>query len=507
MPTREFDQDFRQLLEGDLYLFSKYGLEYNQESYLELGFHYLISLFLSVDTHTRKQLELPRAFLKTTLAVEDNATWKAVNKPDYVRALFRCDVVDNAMKSIAKVKSYFESSEMLHRLWSNVVPNFGKVRWSDKCAEVRRKHKWPEGTFQAAGRGTKLVHQHFTHYFEDDLLVPKKDDLTGEEMIPSRDDVRKAIGAHKLAEPLLVNPTCEIVNVQNRWSEWDLVRHIMDNEPWFLRYHKACVKEPDNWPNSEPTYPLRFSTEILKGVEMRAGSYVFSTQYLGKPYDVEKMVFRLEWLQIYKEAPENLSVYLLTDAALGESKRADYSVAMVMGLTPDRHFYILDYIRGHLDPTDFINHIRGLNYRWHPIAIGVEKFALDKTIGHFLGKYPELNVVPVGRNKGESKDWHIRALIPVARDGRLHIRDDMNEFRTEYVEYRGEDSRNDLLDAAADIFKLGSFPEDEKAPKERGMFQLETILEELRGRRGGRLPFDYQLSPDFEEEYIEEEVF
>lgn len=506
MPTREFDKDFKKLLEDDLYLFSKFGLEYNQKSYLQLSFHYVISLFLSLVSLIRKQLELPRSFLKTTLAVENRSIWLAVKDPDWTRVLIRCDVVDNAIKSIRRIKSIFENSEMLQRLWPKVIPDFSdkKTKWSDKAAQLNRKTNWPEATFQAAGRGTKLVRQHFTNYVEDDLLIPKKDDLTGNEMIPSRDDVEKAIGAHKLAEPLLVNPTCEIVNVQNRWSEWDLVRHIIDNEPWYVRYHGASVKEPDKWPDSEPTYPSRFPIEILKGVEMRAGSYVFSTQYLGKPYDIERMAFRLEWLKTYEECPENVNTYIVCDPSFGQTKYADYSVVMVVSLGGYRDIYVRHYVRGRFDLKDFINYITTFYHdeTWNPIAVGLEKYHIEKALSLYMEEEPDVRIIPVKRNQGESKDLHIRSLIPLCRDGRLYIKDDMHELRTEFVEYPSGKS-NDLLDALADVLRIASFPMQPKPKPERGPFQLETILEELRNKRKGGLPFDYQLSPDLEEEIKE----
>ncbi|KKN72801.1 hypothetical protein LCGC14_0406560 [marine sediment metagenome] len=500
-------QDFRKLVENDLYLFSKYVLECNRDSYLNLDFHYPVSLFLTIETLKRKQYEAPRGFLKTTLAVEDKAIWHAVKNPDYERILFRSSVLPSAKKTLHSVKAYFEDSEMLQVVFSETIPPFDKThRWSDTLAEIKRKIAWPEGTFTAAGLGTTLPRQHFTRYFEDDLLIPKKDDLTGDQMVPSRSDVEKAIGEHKLAEPLLVNPSeNEICNVQNRWSEWDLIRHIMDNEPWFLRYRKASVIEPDKWPDSEATYSSRFPINTLKQIETRAGSYVFSTQYLGKPYDITKMSFKLEWINVYKEAPKGLNIYIVTDASLGQTKYADFSVAMVVGISPDRALYVLDYVRKHLDPTDFINEIRALNHLWKPLSIGVENFALDKTIGHFLAQHAELNIVPVKRNKGENKDLHIRSLIPVCRDGKLFIRDDMHELRSEIVEYPSG-KHDDLVDALADVLKIASYPTDKEKTEEPGMFSLEAILEELHNRQSGNLPFNYQLREEIPDEVFEEVI-
>lgn len=481
-------------------------LECSRDSYLELDFHYPVSLFLTIETLKRKQYEAPRGFLKTTLGVEDKAVWHAVRDTDE-RILFRSSVLPSAKKTVHIVKSYFEDSVMLQAVFPETIPPFDKShRWSDVLADIKRKNDWPEGTFTAAGLGTTLPRQHFTRYFEDDLLIPKKDDLTGTEMIPSRADVEKAIGEHKLAEPLLVNPSDnEICNVQNRWSEWDLIRHIIDNEPWFIRYRIASVTEPDKWPDSEPTYPFRFPITVLKQIEKRAGSYVFFTQYLGKPYDVTKMAFKLEWLNIYKEAPKDLNIYIVTDASLGQTKYADFSVAMVVGIAPDRALYVLDYVRKHLDPTDFINHIRALNQVWKALAVGVEKFALDKVIGHFLAQYPDLNIVEVTRNRGENKDLHIRSLIPICRDGRLFIRDDMYELRTELTEYPSG-KHDDLVDALADILKIASYPTEETKEEEPGMFSLEAILDELRNRKSGDLPFNYQLREDIEDEVFEEVI-
>jgi hypothetical protein len=112
-----------------------------------------------------------------------------------------------------------------------VIPNFNKTRWSDTCACLKRPENLPEGTFEAAGVGTSIIRRHYNRINEDDTIAPKHDELTGGEILPSRDDIEKAIGFHVLTIPLLITSDEDRRRViGTRWASYDLINYIMTHE-------------------------------------------------------------------------------------------------------------------------------------------------------------------------------------------------------------------------------------------------------------------------------------
>ena len=90
----------------------------------------------------------------------------------------------------------------------------------------------PEGTFEAAGVGTAVISRHFDLVIEDDTVSPAKDSLTGVMQQPTKAEIEKAIGWHRLVHPLLLHPSrSQILVIGTRWADKDLIG-------WILESHK-----------------------------------------------------------------------------------------------------------------------------------------------------------------------------------------------------------------------------------------------------------------------------
>ena len=162
---------------------------------------------------TRKQLTLPRSFVKTWLATIAYSIWIALPRleadeypsgispsdPFYnigpnIRILIASNVISNANKIIGLIRKTYERNTAMQILFPEVIPeNFNKTKWSDSEATIRRTEDYTESTFEAGGAGGSTISRHYDLIIEDDLIYAKKDDLSNSELQPNQEDIDKAI--------------------------------------------------------------------------------------------------------------------------------------------------------------------------------------------------------------------------------------------------------------------------------------------------------------------------
>ena len=133
-----------------------------RNDWLTTEVHLPLCNFLQAPYPLKKLVELPRGFLKTTVASVYYPIWRSLNNPS-IRCLITQNTFDNAAKRVHEIRSIFEKHELFRALYPELIPNFNSksVRWSDECAEINRPVTFPEGTFEAAGIGTKLTSRHY----------------------------------------------------------------------------------------------------------------------------------------------------------------------------------------------------------------------------------------------------------------------------------------------------------------------------------------------------------
>lgn len=490
---------------ADLFYLAKYVLEFD---FLIERFHKPICDFVQDMSIHRKLIRMPRSFLKTTICSQAFPIWLTINNPN-VRILLANMVYDNAAKNVHVVRKKWENCSRLRELFGELFPkgHSHSARWSDASAEIKRTADWAEGTYESIGVGGSKIGSHYNFIIEDDLVGAKKDSLSGLEILPNADDIQKAIGWHGLALNLLVNPKADyITNVGTRWGQYDLIRHIIDNQPKYKKWEIDAVEmdEKDGeiimrdgeW---VPTYPERFDLEQLEEVREEQGDYVFSMMYLGKPYNIEDMIFRDEWIKTFEGDCGEGNLYAGLDMAGitmtgSRSKRSDFSALGLAHINPDRDFKCTHYVRGKFNPTQILDHIFDFKDTYDFKWLAMEKFAYEQMIKHFIdernrdravqGKSPVI-VKPVKRPKGETKGMHIRILQPLAMAGKLYIRPWMRELRGEFREFTGKDTggHNDLLDLFADIFRNLTVPQHTLPKRVRDPFSLDSVMEELLEKR------------------------
>jgi predicted phage terminase large subunit-like protein len=495
------DKELRELALNSLYFFGRAILGFD---WLVRHVHGRIANLYEDPTNKRLQFTLPRGFLKTTFATITYSLWRVLPPRDeYVRIgkkdplhdpnariLIVQNTMDNARARVNVLRQIIEGNRLIRGLFPEIIPEsfFGtKTRWSDSRAQIRRVEQHPEATWEAAGVGTRLVSRHYTEIIEDDIIAPKKDDVTGTEAIPTRDDVEKAIGFHKSAISLLANPKDgRIINIGTRWAHYDVINYIETEQmPPFVQFKLAAVDD-----EGKAVYPERFDLDTLESIKHEQGTYIYSSQYLNKPYDTEKMVFHPGWFKSYQVEPEDMAVYMSVDPAISKRKKSDYSVVIVAGVTYDRGLYVLEYTRERLNPTELIQLILSTNRRRNPEKVIIETVAWQQALSHFTRKeamenYEYLPVVEFNpRNK---KEVRIRGLQPIAQRGKLYTKPQHTELRKELTDFPyGE--YDDLADALATIKIHARFPASPQEEVRKVGETLKDVLEEIRESRRTGMP-------------------
>jgi len=484
----------REVAKGSLFHTAKYVLGYKD---LTEEFHKPYCDFLQDLTVHRKQVEMPRGFFKTYIGSISFPIWVTMRFPN-VRFLLANMVFDNSAKNVHIIRGHWQSNVRLQKLFPEIVPvNFNKTRWSDSCADVNRTAIWGEGTYEAVGVGGTKIGSHYDFVMEDDLVAARKDQLTGLDILPNQEEIQKAIGWHGLAINLLINPKRGyIYNIGTRWGQYDLVRHITDNQPYYKRHVRKAVKVDDDGniifaKNGEwiPIFPEMFDNGVLKEIQTEQGDYLFSMMYLGKPYNVEDMVFRDDWIKD-KEEESVGNVYAGIDSGLTKKRGSDYTAIGVVVVTEDKDFCLEHMVRAKLNPTEIINKLFEIQESHHPRWFAMEKALHELVLQHYIKEknreriqkgLEAVVIKPIKRPKGESKAMHIRALQPMCMAGRFYIRPWMRAVRMEMREFvgKGTDVHDDILDMLADIFVGMSYPQHQVPKAVHDPNSVDAVLDEL----------------------------
>ncbi len=466
-----------------------------------------------------RQAEMPRSWIKTWIWTVGKAIWLTLPDEDElfreiypykgsnVRILIVSNVIDNAAKMVFKVKQEWMHNERLKAAFPELIPDFNKTRWSDHVAEVKRSLKATEGTYTAVGVGGSVISQHFDHIIEDDLIYARKDDFTGQELMPSQEDIDNAIGWHKLAFSLLANPQIGCIdNVGTRWAPQDLISYIRKFEKQY-RCFKITATRDAAWTIPDDSWCIwaeRYDKETLENICRTQGVRIFETQYLGKPRATEDIVFKKEQVVIHNalsDFPEGLEYRTIVDlAGWGDSRGVARNVIVTGAKDARNHVWVARLDVGRFTPTEVIH-----KYKEHSRQFGskihIEEIQYQRAVSHFsreemekTGEFFVQERLPYDGRK-DAKNLRIRALEPVISNGALHILPSMFALLEE-LEFYPYSKTVDILDCLGYLIRVAK-PSGivTVAPVVKSPFMMSEIEKELKknASSGCAYPFDFQL--------------
>lgn len=246
----------------------------------------------------------------------------------------------------------------------NFMANGGGVR--DDVAAVKHWETAAGGGLWAAGVGGPITGKGFHLGIIDDPLKNAEE--------ASSSTVNES---HQAWYPSTFytreEPGAAIVIMMTRWNESDLCGWLLsqeseDEEPerWHVVSFEAikedepiqipstCTLEPDNRAPGEPLCPERYSSEKLRKIAKRIGTYFWNALYRQRPTAREGNMFKLHQLPIVDVAPAGDKAKRVRYWDLGgsDSKKADYTVGCLLSRSDEGLYFVEDVERGQWSPKE-----------------------------------------------------------------------------------------------------------------------------------------------------------
>lgn len=376
----------------------------------------------------RKAVVMPRSFLKTTFAVR-YALWRATLRPE-IRVLLCSNIAANAEAKIRDVMGIVKGSQFYQACWPELIPNFAKDRWSILGANLRRKREYPEATFETAGIGKNLTGKHFNLIIEDDTIAPSKDDMSGEMIMPTREEIEKAIGFHKLTTPLLVSAGVdEKLVIGTRWAEDDLIQYILDSQAGGRDAYDqfTLTATVDGTDDGEAVYH-RVPRSALNEARAELGEYLYKTLYLNSPVRAVSGGFKAEWIKYYTDSPPGGSRVLCVDPAdppstkRGAGRTQDYTAFNISDFSP-AGLYIISSSRARLTGGDIIRQVLNMmdSGAATRFVVEINKHAhLEEAFRDEMNRRGRWHACQFVKHT-TPKDHRVGKLSPLAQSGRLYF--------------------------------------------------------------------------------------
>lgn len=480
------------------------------------------------DTPTKdKLIVLPRSHLKTTIIGTLYPLWRAVLNPD-IRILIVSNTKTNAGMTIKTIRGIIDGNPLFRACFPEVLPsNYSgeaarRNKWNDESANLFRPSgmQLPESTFEAIGIGGNIIRRHYDLQIEDDTVAPKKDEMKGEELLPSMDEIQKAIQFHKTLLPLMVDlNTGSRIVIGTRWASYDLINHVYtmeltDAEEERLGRERDPAKRGSGrfsvWdkPACDPDFTnvayKRNSVEIMRELAGSMGPYLFAALYRNDPLSLAHMTFKPEWVRYYDEgkAPvEDGMVIVCLDPAdppTGDPGQ-DYS-ALSACCHHESGLYVLEIDFGRYTEGTLIGKAVNMCQRWGATKLRVESNRYPHLAAGFRIEFAQRNhYIAVDEFKsGGRKEARILRLVPVMENGRLFMLSGMNELETQLQQFpRGK--HDDLIDSLSmhvdDLFRVERVLGESEKPKALppNTIAFKDIVRSMNPPNRGRLPFKRQL--------------
>ena len=282
---------------------------------------------------------------------------------------------------------------------------------------------------------------------------------------------------------------------------------------WDVLTYKAILD------NGKPLWPSRWP---IKKLEERKQFYIdsgvagkFYQEFMNQAKSPEDQIFQEEdindnyykgkikfdnesdswYLQLEDGTKPYVNIYIGVDPASTLSSRSDYSVIMVIGVTADNDYYIIEYWRKRVLPMECADEIFKIAKRYSPIRrINIETIAYQEMLRDYIMKRSKKEGLFLpGIHKGiknygnqKKKDRLFEGLQPMFKAGAVHLKKNMHEFIGELLDFP-KGSHDDCIDAfwLATQFAKGN-PSAGKAKKQKtkdGWFKRKKRYNWITGAR------------------------
>lgn len=323
------------------------------------------------------------------------------------------------------IKRELETNTFLKGLFPDILyedPQKQAPKWSlDDGLIVKRKGNQPTCTLEAWGLvDGQPTSKHFSVLIYDDVVTISS--VTSPEMIEKVTNGWRTslnLGSEQEGKPGRKR------YIGTRYHANDTYKTIIDSGTVKIReYFPTDLGKNDIEVAGKP---VLMTTEALLAKRASMGLYVYACQMLQNPQADKAMGFDTDWIMTYTmlKGNKNWNYYIIADPASSKKLGSDYTVLLVIGLAPDKNYYLVDGIRDRLNLTQRTKMLFDLIMKWNPKKIGYEKYGKDSDIEHIKYVQEERGYrFAVEELAGhQPKNDRIRRLVPIFESRRFYIPD------------------------------------------------------------------------------------
>jgi len=309
----------------------------------------------------------PRYTFKSGIVTVGYSLWRLIKNPN-LRILIYSDSATKAGGFLTGIKNHIEGKAPNSKFrdyyprWET-DPHNGK--WNESQINISiRKYKAVEPTIDTGGIETSKVGMHY------DLII--FDDIVSDVNVTTKAQMDKVYDCYKKSLSLL-KPGGDVILVGTRWHYGDTYGRLLAENREKENF-ETFITDAETTVDGELLYAsIGLDRKFLDYQRKEQGSYIFSCLYSNSPVDDATALFKINDFKYYEPNPkfhENMFITGTCDPA-GEGE--DFTAITVVGTDKEDNMYILDAVNKHLKPTQIVDNIIRLNYKW-----GFNRFIVER---------------------------------------------------------------------------------------------------------------------------------
>jgi predicted phage terminase large subunit-like protein len=242
---------------------------------------------------------------------------------------------------------------------------------------------------------------------------------------------------------------------------WDVVTHkaILDNGTplWPSRWPLKKLEERKQFYIDSGT-PAKFYQEYMNQAKSPEDQ-IFSETDINDGYYKGNIRFSEQYnswyLTLDDGRKEYVNIYIGVDPASTLSTRNDYSVIMVIAVSAEYDYYVIEYWRKRVLPMECADEIFKITERYRPVKrINIETISYQEMLRDYVhkrskkeGKFlPGIEKGIKGYGNQKKKDRLFEGLQPMFKAGAVHLKKEMHEFIGELLDFP-KGTHDDTIDA------------------------------------------------------------
>lgn len=368
-----------------------------------------------------------RYHYKSTIITFAGSIQEIINDPEITIAIFS-HTARLARRFLSQIKEELEKNEDLKRLFPDVFygnPKKESPAWSlTDGIVVKRKSNPKELTVQAFGLIDGLpTGGHWRLLIFNDVVT--QDSVTQTDT----EQPKKTWLAWEQAQNLGTHEKNRRWHEGTRYSYADAYGHMLAENILKARIYPATH---DGTLRGRPVFLSQEKWEQIK----RDQRLTLPAQQLLNPLAGEENTFLVTWLRPYELRPQNLTVWILIDAAGNKpgNSKSDNTAIIVIGMDPNSNFYLLDGYCHRMKLSERTEKYLTLNEKWRTapgvqiVRTGYERYGAMTDVEHIEIDARRRNQEGVSieevnwvREGSQSKKARIARLEPDFRESRFWL--------------------------------------------------------------------------------------